>query len=128
MNEKKKKPETIMEYIAEFSPEVQAKLQEMYSIIREVLPEGVTEKISWAMPTFYLHGNLVHFAGNKAHVGLYPGADGIETFKNEFEGRVFSKGCLQLPYRQPLPKELIQKIVRFRVDQNVAAQLTKGEK
>ncbi len=70
-------------YINEFNGEAKSKLIEMYTIIKEVVPKEATEKISWRMPTFYLNGNLVHFAGFKNHIGLFPGADGIEKFKDK---------------------------------------------
>ncbi len=110
---------TIDEYIAEFPDEVQKRLTEMYNIIKEVVTEETTEKISWKMPTFYLNGNLVHFAGFKNHTGLYPGAEGIEEFQNQFDGLEFSKGAVRFNHDKPLPKELIQKIVKFRVKQNM---------
>lgn len=110
----------IKEYIEQFPDEIQKKLTEMYNIIKEVVPEETIEKISWQMPTFYLNGNLVHFAGFKNHVGLYPGASGIENFTKKFDehGLKYSKGALQLKHVNALPKELIQEIVKFRVKEN----------
>ena len=122
------KTPTVDAYISDCSPEVQEKLREMRQIIRGALPEGVVERISWGMPTYDLHGNLVHFAAHKGHVGFYPGADGIEAFKDRFEGRKYSKGAVQLPLSQPLPKALIQEIVAFRVKQNQAAYEAKKKK
>lgn len=110
---------TIDEYIAQFAPEIRERLQLMRQTIKQAAPEA-TEKISWAMPTFYLNGNLVHFAAFKKHIGFYPGADGIELFRNRFEveGYTFSKGAVQFPLTKPLPVDLISEIVRFRVSQN----------
>ena len=122
------KVSSVEAYISEFPPAVQEKLREMRQIIREVVPEGTVEKLSWAMPTYDLHGNLVHFAAHKGHVGFYPGADGIEAFKDRFENRKYSKGAVQFPLDQPLPKALIQEIVAFRVKQNQEAFEAKKKK
>ncbi|MDF2568174.1 MAG: hypothetical protein K0R90_1630 [Oscillospiraceae bacterium] len=107
----------IDQYIAQYSEELQEKLQEIRQVIREAAPEA-SEKISWQMPTFYLNGNLVHFAMNKAHLGLYPGASGVEHFESELGDYKHSKGTIQFPLNKPLPKELITKIVQFRVQEN----------
>lgn len=109
----------IREYIEEFPDDVQIQLEEMYNIIKEVVPEETTEKITWRMPTFFLNGNLVHFAGFKNHIGLFPGARGIEVFKDKFGNYKSSKGGVQFPLNQELPKELIQEIVKFRVEENM---------
>lgn len=106
------------EYIQAFPPEVQAKLTELRNKIRECAPEA-TEKISWAMPTFWLYGNLVHFAAFKNHIGLYPGASGIEVFKDRMADYKSSKGAVQFPLTQPLPLELVGDIVRYRVKENL---------
>lgn len=109
---------TIDEYIALFPQETQVRLNELRQAIREAAPEA-TEKISWQMPTFYLNGNLVHFAVNKKHIGLYPGASGIEHFKDRFGHRKYSKGAVQFPNSEPLPLDLVREIVRFRVAENM---------
>jgi len=108
----------IHEYIKEFPAEIQKRLIELYNIIKEAVPEETTEKISWGMPTFYLNGNLVHFAGYKNHIGFYPGASGIENFKDNFEGMKYSKGAVQFNHDKPLPKKMIQEIIKFRVNEN----------
>jgi len=108
----------IKNYIDEFTGEAKEKLLEMYNIIKAVTPKDTIEKISWKMPTFYLNGNLVHFAGFKNHVGLFPGSEGIEKFKDKFTGLSFSKGGVQFKYVDVLPKKLIQDIVKYRVKIN----------
>ncbi len=113
------KAATIDDYISTFSPEIQKILTEIRGIIREAAPEA-TEKISWQMPTFYLNGNLVHFAGHKGHVGFYPGAEGISHFLEKLGQYKTSKGAVQFPYAEPLPRELIIEITRFRVSQQKA--------
>jgi uncharacterized protein YdhG (YjbR/CyaY superfamily) len=106
----------IDQYILKYSEELQLKLQEIRNIIREAAPEA-TEKISWQMPTFYLNGNLVHFAMHKTHIGFYPGPS-VESFKDKLGEYKNSKGAIQFPLSKPLPKELITDIVKFRVAEN----------
>ena len=72
----------IDEYIAGCSEDVQPILQKIRAIIREAAPEAV-ETINYAIPTFTLEGNLVHFAAFKNHIGFYPAPSGIEKFKKE---------------------------------------------
>ena len=109
----------ITAYILSSPPEVQAKLNQMRDAIREIVPEA-TEKISYGMPTFYLNGNLVHFAAFSRHIGFYPGSEGIEAFTKEFGAYKFSKGAVQFPLDQPLPLDLVRRITAFRKEQNLA--------
>ncbi|MBB6217773.1 uncharacterized protein YdhG (YjbR/CyaY superfamily) [Anaerosolibacter carboniphilus] len=118
MEENKKVFKSIDEYILQFSPEVQEILNVLRKIIKESAPDA-EEKISWQMPTFVLHGNLVHFAAHKKHIGFYPGASGIEAFKHKLSEYKGSKGAVQFPIEKPLPYELISEIVRFRVAENI---------
>ncbi|KPU43567.1 hypothetical protein OXPF_30080 [Oxobacter pfennigii] len=117
MDENKNIISTIDEYINQFSPDVQEKLQAIRQIIRENAPQA-KEKISWQMPTYDLYGNLVHFAANKSHLGFYPGASGVENFLDKLAEYKNSKGAIQFPYSKPLPAELVAEIVRFRVAEN----------
>lgn len=109
----------INKYINQFPEEIKKRLYEIYQMIKDVVPEETIEKISWRMPTFYLNGNLVHFAAFKNHIGLYPGSEAIEKFKDKFSLLSFSKGAVQFNHENPLPKELIQEIVRFRVNKTI---------
>ena len=110
--------ENIDAYIAAFPPEVQALLQQLRQTIQKAAPRA-TEAISYQIPTFKLHGNLVHFAGFKKHIGFYPGATGIAAFRDEMTGYKSAKGSVQFPLDQPLPLALVAKIVKFRVKQNL---------
>ncbi len=112
-------PAPITDYILQFPPEVQQKLNQMRDAILEIVPEA-TEKISYGMPTFYLNGNLVHFAAYKSHIGFYPAPDGIAAFAKEFGAYKFSKGAVQFPLDQPLPLELVKRITAFRKAQILA--------
>lgn len=108
---------SIDEYIAEFPPETQRVLEEIRALIKASAP-GATEKMSYAIPTFFLNGNLVHFAGYKNHIGFYPGASGIEAFREEFKPYKSAKGSVQFPLDQPMPTDLIRRIVELRVKEN----------
>lgn len=106
---------SIDEYIAGFPPETQQLLQQMRTLIRESAPEA-TETISYAIPTFDLNGkHLVHFAGFAHHLGLYPAPAGMEAFKADLAPYKTGKGSVQFPLDQPLPVDLIRRIVAFRV-------------
>jgi uncharacterized protein YdhG (YjbR/CyaY superfamily) len=117
MMDNKKGFNSIDEYISNFPPDVQKKLQELRVVIKAAAP-GAQEKISYQMPTFALKGILVYFAAYKNHIGFYPTASGIEAFKNLFSGYKWSKGAVQFPLNEPLPMELIRKIVKFKVAEN----------
>ena len=114
-------------YIASFPEETQALLEAMRATIRAAAPEA-EEKISYQMPTFFLKGNLVHFAAFKQHIGFYPAPRGIEEFKEELSIYKGAKGSVQFPLDQPLPLDLVARIVRFRVAENLAAAETRARK
>jgi len=109
---------SIDDYIQGFPAHIQKILSELRLSIRLTVPQAV-EKISYQMPTFYLHGNLVYFAAFKNHIGFYPTPSGITGFQGELQKYKTSKGAVQFPLDQPLPLELIKKIVAFRVAENV---------
>jgi len=118
---------SIDEYIATFPREIQTILEEIRATIKAAAPEA-EEKISYQMPTFFLKGNLVHFAAFKRHIGFYPVPTGIEKFKKELSAYEGSKGSVQFPLDQPMPHTLISKIVKFRVKENLAKAAAKGKK
>lgn len=113
---------TIDEYIALFPKEIQDILQKMRTTIQKAAPDA-TEAISYQMPTFKLNGNLVHFAGYKHHIGFYPAPSGIEAFKKELAPYTQGKGSIQFPLDQPIPYDLVTKIVQFRVKENLKKHL-----
>jgi uncharacterized protein YdhG (YjbR/CyaY superfamily) len=115
----KKVSKAVDDYIAGFPPEVQEKLQKLRATIREAAPEA-QEAISYQMPTFKLNGNLVHFAAYKKHIGFYPAPSGIEAFKEALAPYPTSKGAIQFPLDEPIPYDLVSKIVAFRVKENLA--------
>jgi uncharacterized protein YdhG (YjbR/CyaY superfamily) len=119
MENQKRDFSSIDEYIATFPDYVQRILVEMRTAIKAAAPEA-EEKISYQMPTFALKGiNLVHFAALKNHIGFYPTPSGIEAFKDETSMYKSTKGALQFPIDKPMPFELITRIVKFRVTENI---------
>lgn len=127
MEENKVTYESVDQYISAYAPEVQEILQTLRKVIREAAPEA-EEKISYQMPTFFLHKNLVHFAAFKNHIGFYPAPQGIEAFKEELAKYKGAKGSVQFPLHEPLPYELITRIVKFRVEENQQQAAGKAKK
>jgi uncharacterized protein YdhG (YjbR/CyaY superfamily) len=119
--------ETIDAYIADFPPHIQETLQKIRQVIRETAPQA-TEAIKYGMPTFVLHGNLVHFAAFKNHYGFYPTPSGIENFQEELSEYASSKGAIQFPMDKPVPYETIRKITLFRIQENEAKAAAKKGK
>lgn len=119
--------ETIDEYIANFPKDIQQKLTDLRTTIKKAAPKA-EEKISYQMPTFALHGNLVHFAAYKNHIGFYPAPRAIEEFKKELAKYEGSKGTVQFPLDKPLPLSLVAKMVKFRVAQNLEKAAAKKKK
>ena len=117
----------IDEYIALFPDDVQQKLREIRAVIKAAAPDA-TEAISYQMPTFKLHGNLVHFAAYANHIGFYPAPQGIEKFKEELAKYKGSKGAVQFPIDQSVPLDLIRRIVEYRVQGNMAKATLKKKK
>jgi uncharacterized protein YdhG (YjbR/CyaY superfamily) len=111
------KAKNIDEFIAGSPKNTQELLKKMRAIIQKAAP-GTEEAISYGIPTYKLNGrNLVHFSGYKEHIGFYPGAAGIESFKAELSKYKTSKGTVQFPLDKPLPVGLITQIVKFRIMQ-----------
>ena len=118
---------SIDEYIATFPEDIQAILEAVRATIKASAP-CAEERISYQMPAFALNGNLVYFAALKNHIGFYPTSSGIEAFKDELSMYENSKGSLKFPISQPLPMELISKIVQFRVTENLNKAAAKARK
>jgi uncharacterized protein YdhG (YjbR/CyaY superfamily) len=107
-------PRNIDEYIASFSPDVQSILEKIRRTIQKAAPQA-EEKISYQMPTFALMGNLIHFAAFKKHIGLYPPVKGDAKLQAEIARYKGEKGNLKFPLDEPIPYDLISRIVKFRV-------------
>jgi uncharacterized protein YdhG (YjbR/CyaY superfamily) len=127
MNTDQAIPKTIDEYIAGFPPDIQAILQEIRMTIHAAAPDA-QETISYQMPTFTLHGNLVHFAAFKQHIGFYPTPSGTEQFQQALALYKGGKGSVRFPLDQPMPFDLISEIVKFRVEENLAKAAAKQKK
>jgi len=112
-------PTTIDEYIADYPPDVRAILQKIRQTIREAAPDA-EEAISYQLPTFKLHGSLVHFGAFKSHIGFYPTSAGAEQFQKELSVYQGAKGSVRFPLDQPMPYALIKRIVEYRVKENRA--------
>jgi uncharacterized protein YdhG (YjbR/CyaY superfamily) len=110
------KPTSVEEYFSWFSPEIQAKLQQIRDTLRAALPEA-KEVISYHMPAFKTTEVLVYYAAAKSHLGYYPTNSGVEEFKKELAEYVTSKGAIQFPYDRELPLDLIAQIAQFRAEE-----------
>ena len=104
-------------YIAGFPEDVRITLTKLRRTIREAAPPA-EETINYGIPTFKLHGNLVHYAAFKKHIGFYPAPSGIDAFEKNLEPYETSKGTVKFPFDKPIPYELIKKIVKYRVKEN----------
>ena len=118
---------SIDEYIATFPEEIRAILQTIRETIKAAAPDA-EEKISYQMPTFFLKGNLVHFAAFKNHIGFYPTPSGIEAFKEEIARYQSAKGSIRFPLDEPMPLDLITWIVKMRVAENLKKAELKSRK
>ncbi len=118
------KVKTVDEYIASWPAETQIKLRAIRKTVKESAPQA-NEKISYGMPYFSLNGRLVYFAAFKNHIGFYPMASGIATFKKELSKYETSKGTIQFPLDKPLPLPLVCKIVKYRVKENLERKTKK---
>jgi uncharacterized protein YdhG (YjbR/CyaY superfamily) len=127
MDEQRAAIESIDAYITGFPAPVQRQLRELRATTRAAAPEA-EEVISYQMPTFRLHGNLVHFAAYTGHIGFYPAPRGIAAFQERLSRYKGAKGSVQFPLGEPLPLELIAEIVRFRVAENSVAAELKAKK
>ena len=106
-------------YIEGFPEPVRKRLTSIRRLIRGLAPDA-QEKIAYRIPTFFLNGNLVHYAAFKNHIGLFPTASGVEEFESELARYKHARGSIQFPMDEPLPMDLIARIVRFRVQENRA--------
>ncbi|MBP9827847.1 DUF1801 domain-containing protein [Patescibacteria group bacterium] len=111
-------------YIAAHPILVQRLLKKMRVTIRTLAPSA-TEVISYGIPTFKLHGNLIHYAGYKGHIGLYPGSAALVAFKSSLTKYKTAKGSIQFPLDKPLPIGLIKRITRYCIRQNIAKHKAK---
>lgn len=119
--------QTVEEYIAAFPPKTKKFLKDMRSAIKQAAP-GAEEAISYNIPAFKLHGMLVWYAGYKEHIGFYPRSSVIQVFKKDLADYKLSKGTIQFPLDQPLPLDLITRIVKYRIKENEQVVMIKMKK
>ena len=117
--------QAVDQYIAAADPAVRDRLVQVRNLVRTLAP-GASEKISYGMPTFFLAGNLVHYALFDHHLGFYPVPTGIAAFQADLAPFKQGKGSVQFPHDQPLPLDLIARIVEFRVRENLDKAAAKG--
>jgi uncharacterized protein YdhG (YjbR/CyaY superfamily) len=111
------KPVTIDQYIATFTEDAQKALQQVRKAIQQAAPDAV-ETISYNMPTFKLYNKyLVHFAGYKKHIGFYALAPDTSPFKEEFSKYTTGKASVQFPLSEPMPLDLIKRIITYRIEE-----------
>jgi uncharacterized protein YdhG (YjbR/CyaY superfamily) len=113
-------PNEVDRYIIAFPPDVRERLEILRETIRQAAPEA-KEIMSYGMPAFKMKRILIYYAAFKNHIGFYPTPSGIEAFKQEFKALKWSKGAVQFPHDQPLPLDLVERIVKFRVQEDSAS-------
>lgn len=111
--------QTIDEYIRLYPQKIQDLMETLRKVIQEEAPQSI-ERIAYGMPTFWQEGNVCHFAAFKNHIGFFPGSNGVAAFKSELGAYKTSKGTIRFPYGTAMPLELVRRIVRFRVAENIA--------
>jgi len=121
------KPKDINEYIESFPHEVGKLLELVRKTVQTAAPEA-HETISYGMPAFKLYGNLVYFAAFKSHIGFYALPSGNAAFQKELSAYKTGKGSVQFPFDRALPLDLIEKIVKFRTDENRQKMELKNKK
>ncbi len=118
-----KRSHAVDAYIEGFPHEVQKVLECVRSTIRKAAPDA-EEVMKYGIPTYVLHGNLVHFGGFKKHIGFFPAPSGIVAFKKELSPYKTSKGAVQFPLSDKVPHTLIRKITTFRVAENMKKKVS----
>ena len=119
--------ETIDDYIADFPPDVQVILQKLRATIKKAAP-AAEEAMKYRLPTFVLNGNLVHFGAFKKHIGFYATPTGNEKFRKELSVYEGAKGSVQFPLDKPIPYDLVSRMVKFRVKENLEKAAAKRKK
>ncbi len=127
MNEKESDFNSVDEYILMCPENIHGIIKSIRETILKAAPEA-TEKISYQMPCYYLNGNLVYFGVFKKHIGFYPTPSAIEAFREQLSGYKYTKGGIQFPFNEPMPLDLIFRMVQFRVGENLTTTQKKSSK
>ncbi|MCL1827142.1 MAG: DUF1801 domain-containing protein [Candidatus Cloacimonetes bacterium] len=112
------KKNSVDDYIQSFDGKRQSKLSILRYIISEEIPEA-EERLVMGIPTYYFHGKLFSFAGQKGHYYFYPGRIALETYADDLEGHILGRNTLSFSYDKPIPEETIKLIIRYRVLENM---------
>ncbi|WP_207535223.1 iron chaperone [Desertivirga arenae] len=121
-----RKAESIEEYISCFSEEVQTILRKIQICIQTIAPDAI-QTISYGIPTFKRDNKpLVHFAAFKNHIGFYALPEGNIAFAEKLKGYKVGKGSIQFPLNKPIPFELIEEMVQFRVEELKNSRMSKN--
>lgn len=118
---------SVTEYIESQAENTKANLISLRNIILATAPNA-TELISYGMPAFKIHSVLVYFAANKNHIGFYPTAAPLQVFEAELSDYKTSKGAIQFPLNKGIPLELVEKIVKYRIQEDEQLFLIKNKK
>ena len=119
---------TVDEYIAGFPAPVQKILKQLRATIKKQIPEA-DQSISYGVPTFKIKGKpVIYFAGFRNHVSVYPAPRQSDAFKKELTDYKGGKGTVQFPLDKPLPLDLITRITKFRLAQNMELEKAKTKK
>ncbi len=119
--------EDIDSYIVQFEPEIREVLERVRRAISRAAPDA-KETISYRMPAFKQHGILVYFAAWTQHIGLYPPISGEKTLEKAIARYAGPKGNLQFPLDEPIPYDLIERVVKLRVKQDLSKAAAKRKK
>jgi uncharacterized protein YdhG (YjbR/CyaY superfamily) len=120
------KPESIEAYIANYPDNIQTILEQIRATIKKAAPLA-EEKISYGMPAFFLNGQLVYYAAFKNHIGFYALPSGNKAFQKELSNYKVGKGSIQFPITEKIPFNLITKIVKFRIKENLEKEKSKNK-
>ena len=112
-------------YISTFPADIRVILEQLRKVIHESAP-GAQEAIRYGIPTFMFHGTLVHFGAFEQHIGFYPTPSAIRAFEDELRPYSHAKGSIRFPLDNKIPLDLVRKMVRFRVEENLALAKAKG--
>ena len=118
MEASKPKFKTVDEYLATVPKSILPILEELRQIIKQAAPQA-TELISYNMPAFKQNKVLVYYAAQKNHIGFYPTASPIQVFAKELKGYKTSKGAIQFPIEEPIPIDLVERIVKYRLKEDL---------
>jgi len=106
---------TVDDYIESFDDTLQPKLIELRKIILSAVPPGINEIISYGMPTYKWHINLIHFGQAKNHIGIYPGPGAILDAETALKDYKTTKGSIHIPNNQPIPVKIIKQLIAFNI-------------